>query len=191
MVHHIDAWGSVDQHKLQKLVQNAPVRATASKKPFNVADPQAPPSSCSDPKVSGVMAQVHNRSNSSHGSTESMHRPRSYSIEGTSSTDSIHAPKSRSKRLQDASARLSNKSDTRSWNSAALERHRSKMKEKNESKSRVHATDDQLHSQKNNPEPKTLVNDDYDNSAMDIDDDYPPPRPKGTLDSIHATSSYY
>jgi hypothetical protein len=76
---------------------------------------------------------------------------------------------------------------------AALERHRSKAETKIEPKTRAHTTEDRHHSQKRHFEPKPILNDydDDDDCAMDVDDEYPPPMPKGTSDSIHARSQYY
>ncbi|KAI9285502.1 PIN domain-containing protein [Umbelopsis sp. AD052] len=191
MVHHIDAFGSVDQHKLQTLVDNAQVRVTAHKKALSVSTPPAPSKSRSQTGVTEVMSQVQSRPSTSHRSTETTHKPRSYSIEGTSAADSIHAPhKSKSKRLQDATSRLDTKKEARSWNMEALERHRSKIESKDEPKPRTHTTEDRHHSIKKHSEPKPTLDDD-DDCAMDVDDDYPPPLPKSSLDSIHARSHHY
>ncbi|KAI8582461.1 hypothetical protein K450DRAFT_227280 [Umbelopsis ramanniana AG] len=192
MVHHIDAFGSVDQHKLQKLVDNAQVRSTTHKKALSVSTAQAPSTSRSNPGVTEVMSQVQSRPSTSDRPTESTHKPRSYSFEGTSAADSIHAPhKSKSKRLQDANSRLDSRKEARSWNLEALERHRSKMESKDESKPRSHTTEDRHHSHKTHSEPKPTLNDDNDDCAMDVDDEYPPPPPKGTMDSVHASNRYY
>jgi hypothetical protein len=191
MVHHIDAFGSVDQLKFQKLVDNAQVRSTAYKKALSVSTPHAPSTSRSDTGVTEVMSQVHSRPSTSYRSTEATHKSHSYSLEGSSARDSIHAPKSKSKRLQEANSRQDSKSETRSWNMAALERHRSKKESKSESKQRPHATEDRLHSQNRYSEPKPILNDDNDDCAMDVDDEYPPPMPEGTSDSIHARNLYY
>ncbi|KAG2177715.1 hypothetical protein INT44_008229 [Umbelopsis vinacea] len=185
------AFGSVDQHKLQTLVDNAQVRATAHKKALSVSTPPAPSTSRSQTGVTEVMSQVQSRPSTSHRSTETIHKPRSYSFEGTSAADSIHAPhKSTSKRLQDATSRLDTKKEARSWNMEALERHRSKMESKGEPKPRTHTTEDRHHSIKKHSEAKPALDDD-DDCAMDVDDDYPPPLPKSSLDSIHASSHYY
>lgn len=191
MVHHIDAYGSADQHKLQLLVDKAQLRSSAHKKALSVASPHGSSTSRSDTGVTEVLDQVQRRPSTSHRSTEPTHKPITSSFEGTSAKDSIHAPKSRSKRLQEASSRLDSKSETRSWNMAALERHRSKRENKIEPKPKAHTTEDRNHSQKRHSEPKPIVNDYDDDCAMDVDDECPPPMPKGTSDSIHASSQYY
>lgn len=193
MVHHIDAYGSVDQHKLQMLVDKAQLRSSAHKKALSVSSPHVPSTSRSDTGVTEVLGQVQRRPSTSHRSTEPTRKSNTYSFEDTSEIDSIHALKSKSKRLQEATSRLDSKSETRSWNMAALERHRSKMEKKLEPTPRAHTTEDRHHSQKRHSEPKPILND-YDNDddcAMDIDDEYPPLMTKGTSDSIHARSQYY
>jgi hypothetical protein len=172
MVHHIDSYGSVDQRRFSKLVKDAPLRRhKSSKETLKPSKTSESTQSSTQIRSNDVMNQVKSIENHSIKPSAG-----SSQLEKTSSLNSKHAVPSGSKRLQQATGRLEDKSGSRSWNSAALDRYRAKQQQngsKQASSVAYQSSNTPAPSQKPSSVP-AVEHDHDDDMAMDIDEDLPP-----------------